>query len=58
MVEWNKVPRKIKNSDSIDVLKKRLLESPKLSPKNIFDIQNPYDIKLLATLRPCLSILY
>ena len=39
MLEWNKIPREIRNFESIDVFKKRLLESTKCShPNSIFDI--------------------
>ena len=40
---------------SIDVSNKRPLEFTKLSPISIFDIQNPYRIKLLARLLVCFS---
>ena len=40
---------------SIDASNKRLLEFTKRSPISIFDIQNPYRIKLLARLLVCFS---
>ena len=54
-IEWNKLSREVRNSENIRIFKKRLLELIRPSPNNIFDIYNPYGIKLLTRLRLGLS---
>ena len=51
IVEWNKLSREVRNSENIRIFKKRLLEFIRPSPNSIFDIYNPYGIKLLTRLR-------
>ena len=55
IVEWNKLSREVRNSENIRIFKKRLLEFIRPSPNSIFDIYNPYGIKLLTRLRLGLS---
>ena len=52
---WNKLDRKIKNSESIETLKKRILSFIRPSPNSTFNCGNPRGIKLLSRLRPGLS---
>ena len=47
IIEWNKLDWKIKNSESIETLKKRILSFIRPSP----DCHNPRGIKLLSRLR-------
>ena len=54
-IEWNKLSREVRNSENIRIFEKRLLELIRPSPNNIFDIYNPYGIKLLTRLRLGLS---
>ena len=55
IVEWNKLSREVRNSENIRIFEKRLLELIRPSPNNIFDIYNPYGIKLLTRSRLGLS---
>ena len=55
IVEWNKLSREVRNSENIRIFKKRILEFIRPSPNSIFDIYNPYGIKLLTRLRLGLS---
>ena len=50
IVEWNKLSREVRNSKNIRIFKKRLLEFIRPSPNSIFDIYNPYGIKVLTRL--------
>ena len=50
IVEWNKLSREVRNSENIRIFKKRLLEFIRPSPNSIFDIYNPYGIKVLTRL--------
>ena len=54
-VEWNKLIREVKNSENIKIFKKRIFEFTRPSPNSIFDIYNPYGIRLLTRLRLALS---
>ena len=54
-IEWNKLSREVRNSENIRIFKKRILEFIRPSPNSIFDIYNPYGIKLLTRLRLGLS---
>ena len=49
--EWNNLDCKIRNSGSLSILKKKLLNFIRLCANSIFNIHNPYGIKLLTRLR-------
>ena len=55
IIEWNKSGWKIKNCESIETFKKRILSFIRPSPNNTFNCHNPKGIKLLARLRLSLS---
>ena len=55
IIEWNKLDRKIKNSESIETFKKRILSFIRPSPNSTFNCHNPKGIKLLSRLRLGLS---
>ena len=52
---WNKLDWKIKNSESIETFKKRILPIIWSSPNRTFNCNNPRGIKLLSRLRLGLS---
>ena len=49
--EWNKLDSFIRNADSINIFKKRILDIIRPLPNSIFNIHNPLGIKYLARLR-------
>ena len=51
IAEWNKLGDYIKNADSFNIFKKRILSIIRPLPNNIFDIHNPLGIKYLTRLR-------
>ena len=53
-MEWNKLSQEAKNSENIRIFEKRFLEFIRPLPNSIFDIYNPYGIKLLTRL--CLGL--
>ena len=53
--EWNNLDCKIRNSGSLSIFKKNLLNFIRPSANSIFNIHNPYGIKLLTRLRLGLS---
>ena len=53
--KWNKLDRDICNSDSLNVFKFSLLKFVRPVASSIFEINNPYDLKLLIRLRLGLS---
>ena len=55
IIEWNKLDWKIKNSESIETFKKRILSFIRPSPNSTFNCHNPKGIKLLSRLRLGLS---
>ena len=55
IIEWSKLDRKIKNSESIKTFKKRILSFIRPSPNSTFNCHNPKGIKLLSRLRFRLS---
>ena len=55
IIECNKLDWKIKNSESIETFKKRILSFTRLSPNSIFNCHNLRGIKLLSWLRLGLS---
>ena len=48
--EWNKLDLDIRSSDSWNVFKLSLLKFVRPVANNVFEINNPYDLKLLARL--------
>ena len=55
ITEWNKLDRDIRNSDSLNVFKLSLLKFVRPVANSVFEINNPYDLKLLTRLRLGLS---
>ena len=55
ITEWNKLDRDICNSDSLNVFKLSLLKFVRPVVNSVFEINNPYDLKLLTRLRLGLS---
>ena len=55
ITEWNKLDRDIRNSDSLNVFKLYLLKFVRSVANSIFEINNPYGLKLLTGLRLGLS---
>ena len=55
ITEWNKLDRDIRNSDSLNVFKLPLLKFVRPVANSVFEINNPYDLKLLTRLRLGLS---
>ena len=51
ITEWNKLDSYIRNADSFEVFKKRILEFVRPLPKSIYNIHNPLGIKYLTRLR-------
>ena len=49
--EWNKLDLEIRNSASLEVSKKHLLNFIRPTPSNFFNINNPLGLKLLTRLR-------
>ena len=49
--EWNNLDCKIRNSGSLSIFKKNLLNFIRPCANSIFNIHNPYGIKLLTRLR-------
>ena len=47
MIEWDKLDREIRNGDSLNILKLLLLKFVKPVANSVFDINNPYGLKLL-----------
>ena len=45
IIEWNKLDLKIKNSESIEAFKKRILPFIRSSPNSTFNCHNPKEIK-------------
>ena len=55
VTEWNKLDRDIRNSDSLNVFKLSLLKFVRPVANSVFEINNPYGLKLLTRLRLGLS---
>ena len=55
ITEWNKLDCDIRNSDSLNVFKLSLLKFVRPVANSVFDINNPYGLKLLTRLRLGLS---
>ena len=53
--EWNNLDCKIRNSGNLSIFKKNLLNFIRPCANSIFNIHNPYGIKLLTRLRLGLS---
>ena len=54
ITEWNKLDRDIHNSDSLSVFKLSLLKFVRPVANSVFEINNPYGLKLLTRL--CLGL--
>ena len=55
ITEWNKLDCDIRNSDSLNVFKLSLLKFVRPVANSVFEINNPYGLKLLTRLRLGLS---
>ena len=55
ITEWNNLDRDIRNSDSLNVFKFSLLKFVRPVANSVFEINNPYGLKLLTKLRLGLS---
>ena len=55
VIEWNKLDWKIKNSESIETFKKRILSFIRSSPNSTFNCHSPKGIKILSRVRFGLS---
>ena len=55
IIEWNKLDWKIKNSESIETFKERILSFIRPPPNSTFNCHKPKGINLLSRLRPGLS---
>ena len=55
ITEWNKLDRDIRNSDSLNVFKLSLLKFVRPVANSVFELNNPYGLKLLTRLRLGLS---
>ena len=55
ITEWNKLDCDIRNSDSLNIFKLLLLKFVRPLANSVFDINNPYGLKLLTRLRLDLS---
>ena len=55
ITEWNKLDCDIRSSDSLNIFKLSLLKFVRPVANSIFDINNPYALKLLTRLRLGLS---
>ena len=55
ITEWNKLDRDIRNGDSLNVFKLSLLKFVRPVANSVFEINNPYGLKLLTRLRLGLS---
>ena len=53
--EWNDLDYSLRNVPSINVYKKNILKFIRLGPNRVFNIYNPYGLKLLMRLRLGLS---
>ena len=51
ITEWNKLDCDIRNSDSLNVFKLSLLKFFRPVANSVFEINNPYGLKLLTRLR-------
>ena len=55
ITEWNDLDYSLCNAPSINVFKKNILKFIRLGPNKVFNIYNPYGLKLLTRLRLGLS---
>ena len=55
VIEWNKLDLNIRNSESLNIFKKTLLNFIRPSPNTVFNYHNPKGVKLLTRLRLGLS---
>ena len=57
ITEWNDLDYSLRNASSINVFKKNILKFIRLGPNKVFNIYNPYVLKLLTRLRLGLNYL-
>ena len=50
ITEWNDLDYSLRNAPSINVFKKNILKFIRLGPNKVFNIYNPYGLKLLTRL--------
>ena len=55
VTEWNNLDKSIRNSESLSIFKKHILQFIRPSPNSIFNCHNPKGVKLLTRLRLGLS---
>ena len=55
LIEWNKLDLNIRNSESLNIFKKTLLNFSRSSENTVFNCHNPKGVKLLTRLRLGLS---
>ena len=55
VIEWNKIDKNIRKSESLNIFKKSILEFIRPSQNRVYNCHNPKGIKLLTRLRVGLS---
>ena len=55
VIEWNKIDKNIRKSESLNVFKKSILKFIRPSQNRVYNCHNPKGIKLLTRLRVGLS---
>ena len=55
VIEWNKLDKSIRNSQSVSTFNKQILKFIRPSPNSSFNVHNPHGIKLFTRLRVGLS---
>ena len=55
VIEWNKIDKNIRKSESLNIFKKSILKFIRLSQNRVYNWYNPKGIKLLTRLRVGLS---
>ena len=55
VIEWNKIDKNIRKSESLNIFEKSILECIQPSQNRVYNCHNPKGIKLLTRLRVTLS---
>ena len=55
MIEWNKLDSNIRNSETLNIFKSKIIKFLRPSANSIFGCHNPIGVKLLTRLRLGLS---
>ena len=55
VIEWNKVDKNIRKSESLNIFRKNILRFIRSSQNGVYNCHNPKEIKLLTRLRVGLS---